>query len=70
MCQNLVQPLQGTVQVQLDPARGAGDSLPSAEQTHTLSGRTVLTPEFHSDTDRVSPSCAVCFTVDVVVYVL
>lgn len=38
MGQNFVQPLQGTIQVQLDPARGAGDSLPPAEQIHTLSG--------------------------------
>lgn len=28
MCEHLVQPLQGAVQVQLDPAGGAGHRLP------------------------------------------
>lgn len=34
--QNFVQPLQGTVQMQLDPARSACDGLPPAEQRHKV----------------------------------
>ncbi len=32
--ENLIQPLQGTIQMQLDPARSACDSLPPEKQTY------------------------------------
>lgn len=36
MCEHLVQPLQGAVQVQLDPAGGAGHRLPPGGQKQML----------------------------------
>lgn len=36
MREHLVQPLQGAVEVQLDPAGGAGHRLPPGEQNQTL----------------------------------